>query len=105
MAKPKLGAFVEDKSVKLTVELPAGVHRDLIAYIRPRCWRARQGSRSLILGGLSHLYSDGSWQPIAHLQELAEWVKRGRPAVDSARAQEIQKIWQSRIVIIRLPIC
>jgi hypothetical protein len=32
MAKLKLGAFVDDKSVKLTVQLPAAVHRDLLAY-------------------------------------------------------------------------
>ena len=32
MAKLKLGAISDDKSVKLTVELPAAVHRDLLAY-------------------------------------------------------------------------
>ena len=32
MAKLKLGALADDKPVKLTVELPASVHRDLIAY-------------------------------------------------------------------------
>jgi len=32
MAKLKLGALVDDKPVKLTVELPAAVHRDLVAY-------------------------------------------------------------------------
>jgi hypothetical protein len=32
MAKLKLGAIAEDKPVKVTHELPAGVHRDLIAY-------------------------------------------------------------------------
>ena len=32
MAKLKLGALVDDKPVKLTVELPAPVHRDLLAY-------------------------------------------------------------------------
>jgi hypothetical protein len=30
--KLKLGALVDDKPVKLTVELPAAVHRDLAAY-------------------------------------------------------------------------
>ena len=34
MAKLKLGAITEDKSVKLTVELPAAVHRDLLAYAK-----------------------------------------------------------------------
>ena len=32
MAKLKLGAIEDDKPVKLTVELPAALHRDLIAY-------------------------------------------------------------------------
>jgi hypothetical protein len=32
MPKLKLGAIADDKSVKLTVELPAAVHRDLLAY-------------------------------------------------------------------------
>jgi hypothetical protein len=32
MAKLKLGAIADEKPVKLTVELPAGVHRDLLAY-------------------------------------------------------------------------
>ena len=32
MAKLKLSAIADDKSVKLTVELPAAVHRDLLAY-------------------------------------------------------------------------
>ena len=32
MAKLKLGAIEDDKPVKLTVELPAEVHRDLVAY-------------------------------------------------------------------------
>ena len=32
MAKLKLGAITDDKPIKLTVELPAAVHRDLIAY-------------------------------------------------------------------------
>ena len=32
MANLKLGAIEDDKPVKLTVELPPGVHRDLVAY-------------------------------------------------------------------------
>jgi hypothetical protein len=32
MAKLKLGTLLDDKPVKLTVDLPAHVHRDLIAY-------------------------------------------------------------------------
>lgn len=32
MAKLKLGPLADDRPVKLTVELPAAVHRDLVAY-------------------------------------------------------------------------
>lgn len=32
MTKLKLGAIADDKPVKLTVELPADVYRDLVAY-------------------------------------------------------------------------
>jgi hypothetical protein len=32
MAKLKLGAIDDDKPVKLTIELPAAIHRDLVAY-------------------------------------------------------------------------
>ncbi len=32
MAKLKLGPLVEDKPVRMTIELPAFVHRDLVAY-------------------------------------------------------------------------
>jgi hypothetical protein len=32
MMKLKLGPLVDDRPVKLSVELPAAVHRDLVAY-------------------------------------------------------------------------
>jgi len=32
VAKLKLGAIADDKPVRLTVELPAALHRDLVAY-------------------------------------------------------------------------
>jgi len=32
MAKLKLGTIADDRPVKLTVELPGAVHRDLLAY-------------------------------------------------------------------------
>jgi hypothetical protein len=34
MARLKLGAIIEDKPVKLTVELSAAVHRELLAYAK-----------------------------------------------------------------------
>jgi hypothetical protein len=33
MAKLKLGAIADDEPVKLTVDLPANIHRDLAAYV------------------------------------------------------------------------
>jgi len=32
MTKLKLGSLVDDKPVKLNVELPASIYRDLVAY-------------------------------------------------------------------------
>jgi len=32
MTKLKLGAIADDKPIKVTVELPATLHRDLVAY-------------------------------------------------------------------------
>ena len=32
MAKLKLGAIADDKPVKVSLELPASLHRDLVAY-------------------------------------------------------------------------
>ncbi len=32
MPKLKLGTILDDKPVKLTMELPAAIHRDLVAY-------------------------------------------------------------------------
>jgi hypothetical protein len=43
MAKLKLGAIADDKSVKLTVELPAAVHRDLLAYAEVLARESGQG--------------------------------------------------------------
>jgi hypothetical protein len=34
MAKLKLGAIADDKPMKLTIELPAAIHRDLLAYAK-----------------------------------------------------------------------
>jgi hypothetical protein len=34
MAKLKIGALSDDKPVRITLELPASVHRDLVAYAK-----------------------------------------------------------------------
>jgi hypothetical protein len=43
MAKLKLGAIPDDKSVKLTVELPGALHRDLLAYAEVLARECGQG--------------------------------------------------------------
>jgi hypothetical protein len=44
MAKLKLGTIADDKPVKLTVELPAAVHRDLLAYAEVLARETGQGT-------------------------------------------------------------
>ena len=44
MAKLKLGTIEDDKPVKLTVELPAALHRDLVAYGRALAHETGQGA-------------------------------------------------------------
>jgi hypothetical protein len=44
MAKLKLGAIEDDKPVKLTIELPAALHRDLIAYAQALSRETAQGA-------------------------------------------------------------
>jgi len=43
VAKLKLGAIADDKPVKLTVELPAALHRDLVAYGQALARETSQG--------------------------------------------------------------
>jgi hypothetical protein len=43
VAKLKLGAITDDKPVKLTVEIPAGLHRDLLAYAEVLARETGQG--------------------------------------------------------------
>jgi hypothetical protein len=45
MTKLKLGPLPDSKPVKLTVELPAQVHRDLMAL--RKCWRQKAARRSI----------------------------------------------------------
>jgi hypothetical protein len=44
LAKLKLGAIADDKPVKLTVELSAAVHRDLVAYGQALARETGQGT-------------------------------------------------------------
>ena len=42
--KLKLGAIADDKPVKLTVEIPAALHRDLVAYAQALERETAQGA-------------------------------------------------------------
>jgi hypothetical protein len=42
MPKLKLGTILDDRPVKLTVELPAALHRDLVAYGKAMAGEAGQ---------------------------------------------------------------
>ncbi|NTJ64902.1 DUF2274 domain-containing protein [Agrobacterium rhizogenes] len=42
MTKLKLGAIADDKPIKVTIELPAPLHRDLIAYAEVLARETRQ---------------------------------------------------------------
>jgi hypothetical protein len=44
VAKLKLGAIADDKPVKLTVDLPAALHRDLVAYGQALARETGQGA-------------------------------------------------------------
>jgi len=43
MTKLKLGAIQDEKSVRVTLELPASVHRDLVAYAEALADETGQG--------------------------------------------------------------
>lgn len=44
MTKLKLGAIADDKPVKLAVELPANIHRDLVVYSEVLARETGQGT-------------------------------------------------------------
>jgi len=44
MAKLKLGAIDDDKPVRVTIELPAALHRDLVAYAEALSRETAQGT-------------------------------------------------------------
>jgi len=44
MAKLKLGAIEDDKAVKITIELPAALHRELVAYAQALARETAKGA-------------------------------------------------------------
>jgi hypothetical protein len=80
--KLKLAAITDDKPGKLSVELSAGVHRDLLAYAEVLARETGQGvaePTKLIEPMLAR-----SWQRIACLQNSVERINHNRPAADDA---------------------
>ena len=62
MAKLKLGVIADDRPVKLTIELPATVHRDLVAYGQVLARETGQGAvepAKLIAPMLERFMADG----------------------------------------------
>ncbi len=63
MAKLKLSAIADDRPVKITVELPAAVHRDLVAYAG--YLNSQHVSVSLIEGGVKWTPSAGPLEAVS----------------------------------------
>ncbi len=73
MTKLKLGAIEDDKPVRLTIELPAALHRDLVAYAQALSIETTQSAVDrdcLEIGGagaeavVSRLISDRTWEDL-----------------------------------------
>jgi hypothetical protein len=72
MTKLKLGAIEDDKPVKLTVELPAQIHRDLLAYAQ-------------VLGRLIVHSSAITMPPLGKPQLVASYTPKRGPADPNGR--------------------
>src|ERR1700676_3563175 len=80
MARLKLGTIVDDRPVKLTVELPANVHRDLLAYAEVLAHETGQKvtEPSKLIAPSLAFYGDRSQKSVRQLM-------RDRPGADNAR--------------------
>jgi hypothetical protein len=67
MTKLKLGPLADDKPVKVSVELPAAVHRDLVAYAE--VLGRTTGRPHPIRQNSSCRWSSASWRPTGHFQK------------------------------------
>ena len=99
MAKLKLGAIADDKPVKLAVELPANVHRDLAVYA------------DLLARGTGQSIPDPAKlvaPMLARFMATRAFAKSGarvsrRRARDSF-AQQFEKICERRVIVILAPV-
>jgi hypothetical protein len=94
MAKLKLGAIADDKPVKLTVDLPANVHRDLAAYADLLARETDLGSSETGRANVGALHGDRSSFCESAPQESA-CAGQG-----IAFAQQFEKICERRIIIV-----
>ena len=100
MAKLKLGAIADDKPVKLTVELPAAVHRDLLAYAEAL---ARETGQAI--ADPSKLVAPMLARFMATDRAFGK-ARRKSQSVDGDRIalpQKLQETRQSRIVVVFSP--
>ena len=96
----KLGAIADDKPVKLAVELPANVHRDLAVYAD---LLARETGQSIPHpADWSRRCWRGSWRPIELLRKCAARVSRAGQGI--AFAQQFEKICERRVIVILAPV-
>jgi len=85
MAKLKLGAIEDDKPVRVTIDLPAALHRDLVAYAQALSSEAAQNAvdhAKLIATMLKN-----SRRQIAPSPHCDAAVRRLRSAKDSVRRE------------------
>jgi hypothetical protein len=87
MTKLKLGTIPDDKPVKLTIELPAAIHRDLVAYAdalgRENGQRAVEPAK-LIAPMLARFMATD--RAFAKLRRPASTAQRPRP--DKSRSEQ-----------------
>ena len=85
MAKLKLGAIEDDKPVRVTIELPAALHRDLVAYAQALSSETAQNAvdpAKLIAPMLKKFMSTDR-----AFAKLRRGVRRRRSAEDSVRQE------------------
>jgi hypothetical protein len=99
MAKLKLGPIEDDKPVKMTIELPAALHRDLVAYAqalaRETAGEALEPAK-LIAPMLARFMATG------RLRRHGAWVNRRRSARGSAPPNS-EETRQRRVFVVRSP--
>ena len=92
MAKLKLGAIADEKPVKLTVELPATVHRDLLAYAKAL---ARETGQPIADPGTVH----GDGPCVCNSSTQKSNRRRG-----IALSQQLQETRQCGILVVLRPV-